>query len=133
MLETKPFYKVTLIFKKENYFYKKYGIKYMSDMNVPSSGNTPEYRKQEYYDRYKETLDCFHKSFTDYQDKKGNSNELQKVMDDCLGLLNQIAKESLSKKQQGTNQKLHSDYESYIHAPSKEKAQNIEKDVSELS
>lgn len=104
----------------------------MSEMGgVPAPGNE-QYQKQQYYERYQESLDCFQKSFSDYRAKKGNTDQLQKVMDESLQVMNQIAKKALSDAKLKANDQLNSDYKSYIKDPSEEKATDVENDIKTL-
>ena len=105
----------------------------MSEIEGSSSNPLSHSEQVQYQEKYQEALSCFKESFSDYTAKKGNSDELQQVMEDSLDLLNQTAKAGLSKQKQEANQKLHSDYESYMNHPSKEKASDIKQDIDALS
>lgn len=105
----------------------------MSQIEGDASNPLSPSERVQYQEKYQEALSCFKQSFSDYTAKKGNSDELQQVMDDSLALLNQTAKAGLSKQKQEANQKLHADYESYMSHPSKEKASAINQDIDALS
>ncbi len=105
----------------------------MSEIDGAASNNISAQQKAQYHQEYQETLSCFNKSFSDYTQKKGNSDQLRKVMEDSLGLLNKTAQVALSKQKQAANEKLHADYDNYMSDPSSSNESAVKQDISELS
>ena len=95
---------------------------------------TPE-EKQCYQQDYQKSFDLFQNALTEYNKPNvefHKKEQLKKVMDEALQVMNETACVALKEGKQAKGQSLQTDYESYINEPSDENKKKLMDDVDSL-
>ncbi len=108
----------------------------MSVEGVQGGGNYSKEEIERYQDDYKKGLDLFHKSFEEYTKPDVEFHkkaQLKKVMDEALGVMNESASVALKEGKIKDEEKLNTDYASFIKDPTSENQQKVLGDIQTLS
>ncbi|WP_228547044.1 hypothetical protein [Candidatus Neptunochlamydia vexilliferae] len=103
---------------------------------VQGGGHHSKDEIERYQDDYKKGLDLFHKSFEEYTKPNvefHKKEQLKKVMDEALGVMNESASAALKERKIKDEEKLNTDYANFINDPSPENQKKVAEDIQTLS